>query len=83
MNAGGVEPLSSPPMASLGAPGGVSVLDAGNGTVRCTVPLGKGLSMMALDDRAGRWLPNYAASVISACATERRCTQPMRLSAMP
>jgi hypothetical protein len=82
MNAGGVEPLSSPPMASLSARG-VSVLDAGRGTVRRTVPLGKGLSMMALDDRAGRWLLNYAASVNSACATERRCTQPMRLSAMP
>jgi hypothetical protein len=69
-------------MASLSARG-VSVLDAGRGTVRRTVPLGKGLSMMALDDRAGRWLLNYAASVNSACATERRCTQPMRLSAMP
>jgi hypothetical protein len=28
-------------------------------------------------------LLNYAASVISACATACRCTQPMRLSAMP
>jgi hypothetical protein len=83
MNAGGVEPLSSPPpMASLSAPG-VSVRDAGRGTVRRTVPLGKGLNMMALDDRAGRWLLNYAASVNSACATACRCTQPMRLSAMP
>jgi DNA-binding beta-propeller fold protein YncE len=85
MNAAGVEPLSSPPMASLSAPGGVSVLDAGRGTVRRTIPLplGKGLSMMALDARAGRWPLNYAASVNSACAAERRCTQPMRLSAMP
>jgi hypothetical protein len=32
----------------------VSVLDAGSGTVRRTIPLGKGLSMMPLDDRAGR-----------------------------
>src|SRR5207237_705806 len=56
MNAGGVEPLSMspPPMASLTAPGSVSVLDAGSGTVRRTIPLGKSLSMMALDDRAGR-----------------------------
>jgi hypothetical protein len=83
MNAGGVEPLSGPPpMASLSAPG-VSVLDAGRGTVRRTVPPGKSFSKMAQDDRAGRWLLNYAASVNSAFARSRRCTQPMRLSAMP
>ena len=38
-------------MAGLTAPGSVSVLDAGSGTVRRTIPLGKSLSMMALDGR--------------------------------